>query len=381
MKLFRLFGIEIRADLSVLIIFLLVLVSIGTGVLAQWHPGWGPVLRWGTAVGVAVLFFLSLLLHELAHSVVARAFGIPVPRITLFLFGGVSEMEREPDSPGRELLIAVVGPATSVVLGVLCLLAFGLLNGPALANRMMHDPEHAFASLGALSTMLVWLGPINIVLGIFNLIPGFPLDGGRVLRAGLWKATGDLERATRWASLAGRGFGWVLMALGVVEVLGGAFQGFWLMLIGWFLQSSAQNAYAQLLLRQALEGLVVRDLMRTDFEILPADLTVATFIDRHLLHGAQLAWPVRSEAGFLGLVTFDTIRQVPPGERATRTIGELVQPVQDPIAPDLGGREALERLVRSHHDPLVVMDDGEVLGLLQGADIARWLALHQLDHG
>lgn len=380
MRLFRIFGIDLRADLSVLVIFALVLFSLGTGPLAAWHPAWSPGLRWGVATCLAVLFFLSLVAHEMAHSLTAKAFGIEVPRITLFVFGGVSEMEREPDAPGVELLVAIAGPATSFAIAFVCIAAFWLSVGPDFGNAALEDPASAAASLGPVPTMLAWLGPINGMLGLFNLVPGFPLDGGRVLRAALWKVTGDLERATRWASNAGRGFGWALMALGALQVLSGSFQGFWMVLIGWFLQHAARSTYAQLLLRQALEGLVVRDLMRTRFETVPAGLTVTRFIEEYLLHSAQYVWPVVDGDALVGLVSFDAIRELPVERRAETRVGDLAESVDDPIGPDLGGREALEHLARTRQDPLAVVQDGRIVGLLHGADIGRWLAVRSLDH-
>src|SRR5579862_6522433 len=193
----RVFGINIDADYSWLLILGLIVVQLGGGTFIVMHPSWPADLRWGLAVLTALLFFGSVVLHELAHSLVAKSFGVPVRRIVLFLFGGVSNIEREPPSAIAEFLIAIVGPLTSVVVGIICLFA------GAGTLRTSIVPGAVAPHLGPVSTVLLWLGAINLMLGIFNLMPGFPLDGGRVLRSILWGATSDLRRATRYASWVG----------------------------------------------------------------------------------------------------------------------------------------------------------------------------------
>jgi len=373
----RILGIEIRLDLSVILIFALVVFTLGRNVLPDWHPGWGFGLVWGTAVIAGILLFLSILAHELSHSVVARLRGIPVPRITLFVFGGVSEMAREPDTPRTELLVAVVGPLTSIVLGI----AFTFL-GVALAGRgpegfSASAVESALAGMGPVPTLLLWLGPINLMLGVFNLVPGFPLDGGRVLRSILWMSTGNLERATRWASGAGRAVGWLLMGWGVVQLLGGEFiQGLWLLLIGWFLGNAARSQYSQLLIRQALEGLRVRDLMRTQFETVEPDADLSAFLEGRLLRGAQPVWPVVRGGTLLGMISLESIRSAEPGAGAP--VSAAMVPVPDTVDPDLGGSEALRRVVGAQQDPLPVVERGKLVGLLHRSDLMRWLAMHEL---
>src|SRR5215467_13199359 len=202
----RIFGINIQVDWSWILIFLLVTWSLAAGLFPAWHPDWSMALRWGVAVVASLLFFASILLHELSHSLVAKARGLPVRRITLFLFGGVSNIEREPPTPKTEFLVAVVGPITSILLGMifLALAAFSAANSHVTGG----DPQAVARQLGPVTTLLAWLGPINILLGLFNLIPGFPLDGGRILRYILWSATKDLRKATAWATGAGRAVGW-----------------------------------------------------------------------------------------------------------------------------------------------------------------------------
>ena len=216
-------GIRIHLDFSLFIIFAVVVTMLGGNLFPGWHPDWGLAQTWATALAAGVLFFLSLLLHELAHSLVARRFGIPVQRITLFLFGGMAEIEAEPASPRIEFLIAIAGPATSLALGFFFTLLGSEIAGPGFTELLAEDQEAALAGLSPAATLLFWLGPVNILLGLFNLVPGFPLDGGRVLRAALWWINGDLYRSTRLAADAGRVFGWLLMILGTAQALSGAF--------------------------------------------------------------------------------------------------------------------------------------------------------------
>jgi Zn-dependent protease len=245
-------GIQVAVDPSVLILFVLIAWQLGSGLFPGWHPEWSHALDWSVAILAASLFFGSILLHELAHSLAAQARGIPVRRIVLFLFGGVSDIQREPTSPGDEFLIAVVGPVTSLALGILFTL-LGDAGAHGLPAAATLDPAQAYAGLSPISTLLMWLGSINIALGIFNLIPGFPLDGGRILRSLLWAATGNLRRATRMATAIGHGIAWAFIAGGLVMICGatlpffgtGLFNGLWLIFIGWFLHHAAVRSDAR----------------------------------------------------------------------------------------------------------------------------------------
>jgi Zn-dependent protease/CBS domain-containing protein len=373
------FGVPIHVDWSLLIIFLLIAVNLALGLFPAWHPEWSAALTWGVALAAAVLFFASVLAHELSHAVVARWRGIPVSSITLFIFGGVAHMEDEPKSPKDEFLMAAVGPLVSVVIGVLATLAAYALAGDALARVDPNEPGLAMHAIGPLATLLLWLGPVNVVLGLFNLVPGFPLDGGRVARSIAWWATGDLVKATRWAAGAGRVFAWVLMGIGVVELLtGDAVQGVWLLLIGWFLNNAAQMSYAQVLVQRALDDVPVTRIMYTRVGTLTADVSVEAFVRDYLLATDQECWPVVDDDGrLLGLVTMDDVRRVSQVRWSVTLVSEIMTPADelDVLPPSANAERALRLLSRRDVEQVPVIGGGRVLGFVRRRDLVRWMSL------
>jgi Zn-dependent protease/CBS domain-containing protein len=374
-----LFGIDICLDSSLVLIFGLIVYMLGTGLLPEWHPDWDGATRWFVALAAGVLFFASLLAHELAHSLMSRRYGVEVRRITLFLFGGMAEMEEEPREPRAEFFVAIVGPATSLALGVLFSLGAATLAGPDFAARLQEDQAAALASLSPLATLLLWLGPVNTLLGLFNLVPGFPLDGGRVFRAVMWWLTGDLQRATAMASAAGRLFGWALIVLGVMQAVSGLLlQGLWLVLIGWFLSNAATTIYRMLVLRDLLEGVKVGDIMRSHFGSVTAQMRLADFVENHLMQSPQLLWPVLEDEQLIGLITLEDVRKVHASERASATVGQVMRTdlASHSIHPQEDARRAFE-ILNASGLPLAVVEQGRVVGLLAPADAAKWLVLHQ----
>lgn len=379
LRLGSLFGIEIRLDSSLMIIFSLIVYLLGSNVFPAWHPTWPARTTWLTAVVAGVLFFSSVLAHELAHALVSRRFGIAVRRITLFLFGGLAEMEEEPSEPRAELLIALAGPATSALLGLGFLLLGTVLAGADFTTLLAEDREMALASLSPMASLMLWLGPVNVVLAIFNMVPGFPLDGGRVLRALIWWITGDLRRATWVATEAGRLFGWFLVILGIMQALSGApLQGLWLVMIGWLLSNAASASYKQLIMRDLLKGITARDMMRTHFETVTAQTRVADFIDNYLLQSSQQLWPVLEDEQLIGLVTLQEVKGTPAQDRASMTIGQVMRTDLGALslAPDADANRAL-LAVSTHSSPLAIVEGNRVIGLLAQADTVKWLLLHQ----
>lgn len=383
-RLGRVAGIEVFVDWSLLIIFSLITLSLGAGLFPAWHPDWEPLLSWTTAIAAALLFFGSVLLHELSHALVGRAKGIPIPRITLFMFGGMAHMEKEPPSWRAELYMAAVGPITSLALGFVFLGLAKLVAGPLEIDP--DNPQQAFAALGPVVSLLLWLGPINIMLGLFNLVPGYPLDGGRILRAALWGATGDLLAATRRASTVGQGFAWVLMASGFlmimglrVPVFGGGFiNGLWLALIGWFLNNAAVMSYRQLLIHQWLEDVPVTRLMHTRFERVEPQLSLQNLVDEHLMPSGQRAFPVEERGRFVGMICLRDLPKRPPAAWSTTTVGDIMTPVRElaTLAPEQYAAEALDLFGKRDVNQLPVVKNGELLGLIRREDILKWLSLH-----
>ena len=383
-RLGRLFGIDVHLDWSLLIIFGLIVVSLGAGTFPYLHPDWPAVTVWGTALVAAVLFFASVLAHELSHALVGRGFGIRVPRITLFIFGGLAQMDNEPGHWRGELWMALAGPAASLVLGAGFIALANLLIGPG-----GFDPEHpreSLAQLSPLATLLMWLGPINVILGLFNLVPGFPLDGGRVLRAVLWGATGDMRRATRWASRGGQAFAWLLIATGVAMILGaqvplfgrGPVNGLWLAFIGWFLNNAALSSYQQLVVRESLHGVRVDRLMRTDLATVGPALSVAELVEDHLLRHSQRAFPVVEGGRLAGLVTMADVRRRERSEWAGLPVRAVMVPAAalTTVAPGDDAFEAMLALSRAGVDQLPVVVGERFRGLIRRQDILTWLSLY-----
>lgn len=378
-KLFTLLGIEIRLDFSVIFIFGLIVYSLGVGVFPAWHPGWPTDTVWLTALGAGVLFFASLLAHELSHSLVARRFGIRVPRITLFLFGGMAEIESEAETPGAEFAIAIAGPLMSLAIAFGCLVFVNASLGETGVEAILENAQKGMEQVSPLLTILLWLGSVNFMLAVFNMVPGFPLDGGRVARALVWKVTGNRMQATRVATAAGKWFGWIIMGIGLWELLAlRSMGGLWLILIGWFLSHLATQSYVQAFTQKVLEPLRVRDLMRTRFDVVSADLSVEEFVETCLLRSNQLLWPVVRDGRVLGTVSINEVLAVPVEARRTTRLADIARSLMDSnaIGERMPATEAMQALAAHQDQPVPVVRNGEVVGLLRGSDILRWLMLH-----
>jgi Zn-dependent protease/predicted transcriptional regulator len=378
----RIFGIDLTIDWSWSLIFLLLVWYLGGVVLAQ--AGWSLAQTWSLALVAALLFFASVLAHEVAHALVARAQGLPVRNITLFLFGGVATIQREPASPRREVLLALVGPLTSLVLGALLLwwgrVSIGLLGTGAAAPGFL-------LTLSPLSVLLLWLGQINLALGLFNLLPGFPLDGGRVLRALLWATTHSLRTATRWASWAGQACGWLLIGAGLVMIVGlglpflgtGLLSGVWLAILGWFLRNAALHSYRRVVAHDVLTGVPVARLMHAPLPPIPADMTVSTLVQDRLLGTEEQTVAVSADGEHLaGVVGVDAVRQVPRAAWESTPVGAIMTPLErvTTVTPQDDAGATLDDLTNREVDQVPVVENGRLVGVLARRDIQRWLALH-----
>lgn len=377
-------GIAILLDWSLAIVFTMLTTTLAVGVFPAWHPGWPRTLAWAVALAAALLFFGSVLLHELSHALVGRQYGMTVRTITLFVFGGMAHLEREPQRWRGELFMALAGPVMSLAIGLVALLVAGALMGPVELD--LEHPEALFAGLGVGVTLLFWLGQVNVLLAVFNLVPGYPLDGGRVLRAILWGVMGNLRRATRWASNAGQAFAWLLMGTGISMALGiavpffgvGLVNGVWLMLIGWFLNNAALVSYRELLIRETLQDVPVARLMRSWPESVPPGLPVSLLIDDYLMRSDWRAFPVVEDGHLAGLVCLADVRRLPRDARSRTPVRDIMTPAArlSTIRPDEDAAEALVRLVSTGVNQLPVIDEGRLAGVVLREDILKWLALH-----
>jgi Zn-dependent protease/predicted transcriptional regulator len=384
----RLFGIRIALDWSLLVIFLLVVFNLAAGLFPSWHPDWSPGMMWGAALVAAVLFFLSVLVHELAHALVAKAYAIPVRRITLFLFGGVADIEEEPASPKVEALMAFVGPLVSIGLGFGFSLLGGVLAG--VSAGAVADPELALQQMGPLATLLTWLGSVNVIIGLFNLIPAFPLDGGRVLHAILWGASGDLAKSTRWSSRLGQAFGWLLVFTGIAMAFGvrvpffgtGLAGGLWLAFIGWFLSNAAAMSYRQHVVKGVLQDVPIARLMRRELPpALEANQPVSALVDEIMRTGRQ-EFMVVADGHPIGLIRAQDVRRIERGAWDSTALSAVATPVEKlpTVAANEDAYTVLRRMARSDDGDLaIVTEGGAVMGVVTHDDILRWIELQTED--
>jgi Zn-dependent protease/predicted transcriptional regulator len=356
----RIAGIEVRIDSSWVVIALLITYSmyLRTSVLYPELSGGGAV-----ALGIlaTVLFFGSVLVHELAHAVVSQARGIRVQDITLFLFGGATRARVESRGPGDEFLIALVGPLTSGLLAGL----FGIVVG--LGGDVLSRP------LAGTFAYLAWT---NLLLAAFNLVPGFPLDGGRLLRSAIWRATGSLARATRIASVSGQGVGWLLVAAGVAWLLAGDLAGgIWFAFIGWFLVQAARSSYQELQLQQLLAGVEAEEVMAGDLVRIPPELSLQEAVDDYFMRYDHSGFPVEEGGQTIGLLTLRGVRRVPREQWPTRRVRELMVPLSDQVvvAPDARMDGVVGKLQDGQAGRVLVAQAGEVVGIITPTDLTRWL--------
>jgi len=379
-RLGRIAGVELVADYSLLFIVALIAMNLGVAVFPAWHPDWSSGLRWVVALVASLSFVASIAAHELAHALVARRYKLPVRRITLFLFGGMAHLEREPESPRQEFWMAIAGPLLSLAIGLGSVALGGLLLGDA--TRLETEPMNVARHASPLATVLLWLGPINIMLAVFNMVPGFPLDGGRVLRSVLWWITKDLQKATLVASTTGQVFAWYLMGSGVLMLLGrsaplfgaGFGSGMWLLLIGWFLNKAARSSYQQLMIRQTLADVPLRDVMRTNVVSVPPDLTVSDLLRDYIVGSDQRSFPVVEDGVLLGQVHPNDLRELPRVHWADTPVSRIMVPIGRlrVMKPEDDAIDALQQL--AEQDPIPVVDHSHLVGVARRDDLMRRLA-------
>ena len=356
----RWFGFPIRIDYSWFVLIALIVWVFSTVEFPRQLPGYAGEAYLLMGVAAALFFFLSLLLHELAHSVVARSRGIHVQGITLFIFGGVAQTTMEAKRPVDEFLLTVVGPLASFALA-----------GIFWSLGALTDELGILPPAGQVSRYLGWL---NFVLAVFNLVPGFPLDGGRIFRAAMWQVTGDLRRATRWATAGGRVFGYVLIAGGAFLIMRGPLiSGLWLVFIGWFLSNAAASSYRQFVLMRAISDVPVTRVARLASAV-PAEMSARDLADLYV-SGAPPALPVVRDGRMVGVVALDDVADIPPERRADTTAAELMSDVADTpvVTPDTTLDQVIGQLQSSDSERVIVAGEGRLHGILTLDEIADWV--------
>lgn len=370
MKFGKLWGIEIGAHTSWLLIFGVIVWSFGTGVYPRRFPDWNPVQIWAAGTVTTLLFFASVLIHELAHARVAIHFGLHVKRIVLFLLGGMAQMGREAPSPRAEFWIAIVGPISSLILaGLFFGLAFG---GTALNLTWIRIPA-------------LELGGVNLVLGLFNMIPGFPLDGGRVLRSIVWRISGDLRNSTRVAAWVGQFLAFVLVGMGLALSFngGGWLNGFWFVFIGVFVFRAALAANTQAALRESLRGVPVTRIMTRDFGLVPPDISVQTFVDDYLARAPHRSFLVAEAGRVEGVITLDELRKIPWHERDRVRLKDAMAIQQLPAAVDADEdvEGAFWEMAEKDVGQLPVTHDGDVVGLVTRSALMQFVETRSVAAG
>lgn len=354
----RVFGITIGLHLSWFIIALLIMLSLA-GHFYAINPDWAAGTIWVTAIVTGVLFFGAIVVHELAHALVARARGVPVRSITLFALGGIANIEKDVGDAKTEFWMGIAGPLMSVAIGGVCLgLAWAL--GAFEARTELTPPTPPMA-------VLAWLGYINLMLAAFNMIPGFPLDGGRVLRAVLWGVTGDHRRASRIAARAGQVVAFLFIMVGLIGFFSGqGFGGIWLALLGWFLFEAAAASYAQVEIVTGLQGLRVGDVIADDCARVDGRVPLQTFVDEYLLRTGRRCFVVEEQGRVKGLVTASDVKQVERERWPTTPVEAVMRPLErlKTVSPQTPLVEALETMGREDVNQLPVMSDGRLEGML-----------------
>ncbi len=361
-RLGSIFGFEIRVDLSWFLIFFLILWSLTKNLFPANYPELSETtyLLMG-AVGT-LLFFASLVAHELAHSLVAKAKGIPVEGITLFVFGGISRTRMDAETPGDEFQIAVVGPLVSLILAGLFALIWWF--------------SHRTGWTSVVTGVARYLASINLLLAIFNLLPGFPLDGGRLFRSLVWKITGDLKKATRIASWGGQFFAYVIMTLGLVQLFGGnLLGGWWLVLIGWFLANAASMSYQQHLILTGLKGVRAKEVMTRAPETVPDDLSLQTLVDDYFLHRRYQSFPVTHNGRLIGIISLNQVKEMPRSQWVKQTVANTMTPINDTVtvSPETPMTQVLQKMEDSGLRRVLVTRDDQLQGIITGGDVSSWL--------
>jgi Zn-dependent protease/predicted transcriptional regulator len=357
------FGIPLRLHYSWFIIFVLITWALASSYFPATHPTWSLTTKVAAGTITSLLFFGSVLAHELMHSIIAQRQGLPVRSITLFIFGGVSQIASEPKQPRDELRMAIAGPLTSLAIG-------GIFWGIWF---WLHGSSGAGEFVGAIA---YWLGLINVFLAGFNLIPGFPLDGGRVLRSILWGRSHNLRAATKTASNVGRAAGYTFIFIGIFLIFRGSwFNGLWLAFIGWFLENAAVGSYRQVALQDVLQGHVASEIMARDCLAVSPNLSIEQFVSQHMLTSGRRCLPVVDDNRVVGLVTIHNVRAIPRDTWDMKTVREAMTPFENLkwVRPDTDLSNVLRILTEDDINQVPVVQDHNVVGMISRDNILSFI--------
>jgi len=356
----KIFGIQIRIDYSWFIIFLLITWSLGSHYFPYYYPGWQSLTYWIVALSTCLIFFACVLAHELSHSLVSKAHGTPVRDITLFIFGGVAQIVSEPEKPGKEFLMAFAGPLVSIAIAILFRFVVFVIRSP----------------LHPISALAYWLSRINLILAIFNLVPGFPLDGGRLLRAVVWKITGNFRKATRVASGAGQFVAFLLIFFGMFMFFTGRFfNGIWFVFIGWFLNNAAERSYRLVALKDTMRGVTVEEAMVKECYGVEGGTTLEQLIYEHIIREGYRCLPVIENGRVIGLVTIHQVKEVPHHTWSSTTVKEVMIPLDKTkaVKPSDPLFSVFETMTQEDISQLPVVQNGELVGIIGRDSILNFI--------
>lgn len=363
-------GIEIQINISWLVIFGLVTYMLASSYFPVNYPDWGTGARWVLSAVISLMLFASVLLHELSHSLVSISLGVPVKKISLFIFGGVAEIEKEPDSPSKELKIAAAGPAMSIFI-------FIFFTGLAIGLDAIGAPETVVVPLSYVASM-------NLVLAIFNLVPAFPLDGGRVLRATIWQIKGDLQLATRIASSMGTIFGYLLIFTGVFWVFTGyLINGIWFMFIGWFLTQSSQSSYQNMVLSDIFNKIPVGKFMSKNVVTVNSYISVQELVDSYFYSYKFAVFPVKKNEDIVGIVNLESVKKIPRDEWNQTAVDKIATPIDRGliVSPESTVSDAMTKLFSNSLGRVLVMDGSKLVGIVSRTDILNYIRIYSQVNG
>ena len=365
-RLGKIMGIPVRIHYTLWLVFVLIAWSLAYGYMPRQYPGLSVVTYWTIGIASAIVLFVSVLVHELSHSYIAKKNGLPIARITLFFFGGVSEMTEEPKDPGLEVRMAAAGPLMSFLIA-------GILAATWYLGQLAKLPIVITATVG-------YGALINAVLGAFNLLPAFPLDGGRVFRGSLWKHSNNLIRATRTATRVSETLSLLMMLGGFAAIIVGDFvDGIWIVVLGWFIKSGAETSLRQTLVGESLTGVTVNDIMTRQLLTVPPDITVQQVVSDYFLVHPHGGYPVVKDGQLLGLITLPCVRVVPKDMRSMQTVAQAMIPRERTlmVQPNLSALDALQKMAREKVGRLIVAQNGQLLGLVTRGDLMRTIQTRQ----